>query len=331
MRRLFFVCACISTLFIGRAPLLAQRTPENTKVVYSTNGALITQTISDPAIQFVTFEVIVAARYKDPGHLSQPAEVTLKAPIGTTATLQLEKVFPTGVGGTPYPITFSDGGTVLGIEEVDPLEAYARYLSRIFPGITVEDLRRMYSPEELADRVENFRNFNQNDIAADGIKAIAILQKDTCAPTLKTYRARLIVDLRGVSPTERAAPIRVAGGIKTLEPESARAALVKIGEPGDGKLKGKRLALLASKAPQDSTIRFTQYSGARRIRSLKARRPGIYTHRSHGTMLKVGLPVIRKAAKITVEHLGPEGKSVYSVCAPLTSKRAIKLNGFKPG
>jgi len=224
MRALFSLAFVVfSGIYLAAPhPALAQRTPTNTRVVAATNGALITTTITDPAIQFVTFEVIIAARYQDPGHLSQPAEVTLKAPIGSTATLEMEKMFPNAGSGKPYPIEFVSGGRSIGIDEGNLLEEYARYLSRIFPGITVDDLRRMYSPEELAQRLETFRNFNQSDMATDGIKELAILQKDTCTPQLKTYRARLIVDLRSVTPETRGTQIKVAGAIKTLEPESAR-------------------------------------------------------------------------------------------------------------
>lgn len=323
------VLALLTPLTPGKS--LAQRTPADTQTVYATNGALITATITNPAIQFVTFEVVIAARYKDPGHLTQPAEVTLKAPIGSTATLQMEKVFPNIGSGKPYAIQFADGKRAIAIEEGDLLEEYARYLSRLFPGITAEDLRRMYSPEELAQRLQNFKNFNDRDIAADGIKATAILQKDTCAPQLKTYRARLIVDLRGVDPARRATQIKVAGAIRTLEPEPTRAASIRIGGLNDGNLKGKPLILLASREPQLTTLRFTQYSKGRQLRSLKAKRNLVYTHRVHGLMLKAGLPKIRKVRNVTVDQIGPDGKSIYSVCAPLVAKKPVKLNGFKPG
>lgn len=329
MRYFLFLSSLIVGICLGHDSSFAQPTVANTKVVYSTNGAFLTQTITDPAIEFVVFEIIVAPRSADPGFISQSAEIKLRGPVGTQATLEMEKVFPNVGAGVPYPLTFADGARSIQIKPGNAYEEYVRYLQLIYPGITLEQLRQMYSPDELERMVEVFWNSNQRTILDEGIVETAILQKDTCSPNLRTYRARLIVDLRGVSAEDRTPPFKVAGAIKTLDPDVNRAALIKTGDATDGALKGKRVAFLASPEPSMSKIQFVTYTSNRRLRILKAKKTSVTSSPYHGSLLKSEIPKIRKIKKVTIEQIGRNGQSVYSVCAPLVSKKPVRLNGFK--
>lgn len=329
MRHVLVLLSYLLLVVGSVVPAHAQRTPANTKIVPSTNGAFLTETVSNPAIRYVVYEMVIGSRYQDPGHLTQSATVKLKGPLGTQATIEMEKVSPTLGSGKPYPVLLADGSRAITLRDGNAYEEYARYLSKIYPGITVEQLRQMYSPEELDILVENFMILNRQTMLNEGITATAILQKDTCATALRTYRVRIIVDLGGINAADRVSPVKVAASITTNPPATEQAALIKTGDASDGKLKGKRLALLETSDTKLSTLRFVHYSGNRRARVIKAKKPVPVTHPRHGLMLKSALPVIKKVKKITVEQIGPEGRNVYSVCAPITSKKPVRLNGFK--
>jgi len=326
--RYHLVLALFLSLIMG-APAHAQRTPANTKIVNSTNGAFLTETVSDPAIRYVVYEMIIASRYQDPGHLTQSARVKVKGPLGTQATVEMEKVSLTLGSGKPYPAYLINGSRTIAIEEGNAYEEYARYLSKVYPGITVEQLRQMYSPEELDMLVENYKLFNQQQMMNEGIIETVILQKDTCTPALKTYRVRIIVDLSEVSAADRTSTIKVAASLTTNPPAKEQAALIKTGDATDGALKGKRVVLMETSDTTQSKLRFVHYSGSRQAKVIKAKKTSPYNHSVHGLMIKSALPSLKKVKKITVEQVGPGGREVYSICAPMVSKKPVRLNGFK--
>jgi len=315
----FSVACCVA------APALAQRTPQNTRTVTGTINALEFAQISSPTTEFVEFVYFLGPRFQDKGFMTQPAEIVLNGPIGSTATVELQKN-PLGLPGPKYLASFIDGRAKLEMKERDAVEQFAEIMGRLFPGVSLATLRRIYSEEELERLAEAYASTNPNDPDKNGVRTFAILHKDTCAPKITAYIARLVIDLRNVAPAKRLSA-KVWGGFRMYPPTTMNAALAQKGLPVDGPLNGKQFVQLSSMPQSAPTISFVHWK-TRPVRQRKAKTFLSVRHPQHGTMLKTGVPKIKGAKKLTVEHLGNNENSIYSVCVTVGPKRQA-INGFK--
>jgi hypothetical protein len=303
----------------------AQRTPINTRTVTAAVNTLNLVQITNSTTEFVEFVYVLEPRFQDKGFVTHAAEIVLNGPIGSTATVELKKN-PFGVPGPTYLASFIDGRPNLEMKERDPVELLAEILGRIFPGVTLETLRKTYSEEELQRLAEAYAATNPGDPDKNGVRSFALLHKDACAPKITSYIARLVVDLRDVAPANRARA-KVWGGFRMHPPTTMNAVLAQKGTPANGPLNGKQFVQLSSMPQSRPNIWFTNWKsrpGTRR----KAKKFLTTRHPLYGTMLQVLVPKIKGAKKLTVEHLGENKDSIYSVCIAVGPKRQA-INGFK--
>lgn len=303
----------------------AQRTPLNTRSVSANVNDFTLVRVTSPSTEFVELSYILGPRFQDKGSITHPARIIINGPVGVRATVEMQKT-RAGVPNRIYRASFLDGRNALEMRSRDPVEIYAEALGRLFPGVTVESLRRTYSPEQLEELAAAFLRANGDDPASTSVQALAVLHKDACTPALTTYIVRLVIDLRRVPPAERIGA-KVWGGLTPLPPAIQKVALATIGRPIDGTLNGQRFVQLSSIPQSNPTVGFVRWKN-RPLTRRTVRRSLTIRHPTYGQMIQTVVPKVAGARKLTVEHLGTNENSIYSVCIAVSPKRQ-RINGFK--